>query len=168
MPVDATTSVSPPSFIRSPSELSPSEKQDLQQLKLLDAEVRLHEHVHAMRSVGYIRSAPSYTYKVGPDGRSYAVNGEVTVDGAAPTTPEEAIAKARVLGMAASAPTDSSVQDGAAAMDAYAYVHTAQQIIMNRQNAANLGSDQAIAASIDARLRRYSYVPLNPSVMAWV
>lgn len=121
-----------------------------------------------MRSVGYIRSAPSFIYQVGPDGKSYAVNGQVTVDGAAPLTPEQAIAKARVLGMSASAPGDASIQDAAAAAAAYAYVRTARQIIMSRQGPADLSADPNVAASIDARLKRYSYVPLNPMVMAWV
>jgi hypothetical protein len=168
MTTDSTPSIQNARFCRSFNELTPAEQREVRRLQRLDQEVRLHEQIHAKRAMGFVRSAPSYTYEVGPDGKSYAVNGQVTVDGGAPMTPEDAIAKARLLGLAACAPGDPSLQDSMAAMNAYAYVRTAKEVIMNRSGPSNLSTDPDVAAQQAELLRRYSYDPLNPYILAWV
>lgn len=82
----------------------------LAQLKAADREVRAHEQAHMAAGAGITGSA-SYTYKTGPDGKQYAVAGEVPVDTSAGRTPEETLAKAQKIRAAALAPAQPSAQD---------------------------------------------------------
>lgn len=82
----------------------------LAQLKAADREVRAHEQAHMAAGAG-ITGAASYTYKTGPDGKQYAVAGEVPVDTSAGRTPEETLAKAQKIRAAALAPAQPSAQD---------------------------------------------------------
>ena len=84
----------------------------LAQLAETDRHVRAHEQAHLAAAGGYARSGPSYTYVTGPDGKQYAVGGEVAIDTSAiPGNPQETIRKARVVEAAANAPVDPSPQD---------------------------------------------------------
>lgn len=82
----------------------------LAQLKAADREVRAHEQAHMAAGAG-ITGLASYTYKTGPDGKQYAVAGEVPVDTSAGRTPEETLAKAQKIRAAALAPAQPSAQD---------------------------------------------------------
>jgi hypothetical protein len=53
----------------------------------------------------------SYTYETGPDGRRYAVGGEVPVSLSPGRTPDETIQNAETVRAAALAPADPSAQD---------------------------------------------------------
>ncbi len=99
----------------SAANLSAEEKREVQQLKRVDAEVRRHEAAHASAG-GAFTGSPSYTYQTGPDGKRYAVGGEVSID-ASPVAgdPEATIAKMRTVRRAANAPADPSGQDRAVA-----------------------------------------------------
>ncbi|MEE4244192.1 MAG: putative metalloprotease CJM1_0395 family protein, partial [Kangiellaceae bacterium] len=55
------------------------EQSEVQELAARDREVRAHEASHAGVG-GKYAGAPSYTYQRGPDGRQYAVAGEVSID----------------------------------------------------------------------------------------
>jgi len=55
---------------------------------------------------------PSYSYATGPDGKLYAVGGDVTLDDSPdPRGPEETIQKEQTIIAAANAPADPSMQD---------------------------------------------------------
>ena len=56
--------------------MSNEERQVIAELKSTDREVRAHEQAHAIAG-GQHAGAPSYEYQRGPDGRQYAVGGEV-------------------------------------------------------------------------------------------
>ena len=59
--------------------LTAEEQEVVEALRQRDAEVRRHEQAH--KSVGgQYAGAISYTYQSGPDGRRYAVGGEVPID----------------------------------------------------------------------------------------
>ncbi|HFQ80070.1 MAG TPA: hypothetical protein ENK33_01705, partial [Desulfobacterales bacterium] len=60
--------------------LSSSEKLLIAQLQKVDQEVHNHELAHLAAAGGYARSGASYQYQTGPDGRKYAVGGEVQID----------------------------------------------------------------------------------------
>jgi hypothetical protein len=60
---------------------------------------------------GLVTNAASYTYTYGPDGKQYAVGGEVGIDTSAESKPEANIAKGRQIQAAALAPGDPSAQD---------------------------------------------------------
>ncbi|MDY0269614.1 putative metalloprotease CJM1_0395 family protein [Trichloromonas sp.] len=87
------------------------EAQQILQLARIDRQVRAHEAAHSAAG-GQYAGAPSYSYKQGPDGKRYAVAGEVPID-VSPVSgdPEASIQKARVVRAAALAPADPSPQD---------------------------------------------------------
>ncbi|GAC1034965.1 hypothetical protein thsps21_57940 [Pseudomonas sp. No.21] len=99
------------------------EQQDLQEIAELaarDREVRAHEQAHASVGAAYAGS-PSYTFKRGPDGQSYAVGGEVGIDvSAVAGDPEATLRKMEVVQRAALAPADPSAQDRRVAAEAAA------------------------------------------------
>jgi len=94
-----------------PDGLTDSQRQEVQQLQRIDAEVRRHEQAHA--SAGGIHAgSPTYQYQRGPDGRLYAVGGEVRINaGPVPGNPEATISKMRQVRRAALAPATPSSQD---------------------------------------------------------
>jgi len=82
-----------------------------------DAEVRAHEAAHQAAG-GELAGAASFTFERGPDGRSYAVGGEVPIRLREGRTPEETVALAQRVRRAALAPASPSAQDLAVAADA--------------------------------------------------
>ncbi|MHA6495084.1 putative metalloprotease CJM1_0395 family protein [Pseudomonas borbori] len=87
------------------------EQLEVAKLVRLDQEVRTHEQAHAAVG-GRYAGAPSYTYATGPDGKRYAVGGEVSIDsGAIPGNPEATLRKMEVVLRAALAPAEPSAQD---------------------------------------------------------
>lgn len=102
------------------SGTSEAEQAQISALKARDREVRDHEQAHA-RVGGEYAGDPSYEYEAGPDGRNYAVAGEVPIDSApVPGDPEATVAKMDVVEAAALAPADPSSQDRRVAAEAAA------------------------------------------------
>lgn len=87
-------------------------QQVISQLKARDTEVRAHEMAHLVAAGSYARGGMSFTYQTGPDGRQYAIGGEVGID-TSPITgdPEATMQKAMVVQRAALAPAEPSAQD---------------------------------------------------------
>ncbi len=84
----------------------------LDQLQQIDREVRRHEMAHVAAGGRYITSGASFTYKKGPDGRNYAVAGEVGIDTSpVPGDPQATLQKMRQVKSAALAPANPSSQD---------------------------------------------------------
>jgi len=83
---------------------------EIQKLAQIDQRVRAHELAH-MAVGGQYAGAPSYSYVVGPDGKLYAVAGEVPIDLSEEPTPEATVNKMRQVIAAALAPADPSPQD---------------------------------------------------------
>lgn len=52
----------------------------LDQLQQRDQEVRLQEMMHHQAAGQYALGPPQYTYRTGPDGKSYAIGGQVSLD----------------------------------------------------------------------------------------
>jgi hypothetical protein len=93
-------------------QLSEEERRVVEQLKTRDREVRAHEQAHLAAAGPYARGAPKFEYQEGPDGRRYAVGGEVEIDTSPiPGDPEATLRKAQVLRAAAMAPAEPSAQD---------------------------------------------------------
>jgi hypothetical protein len=92
--------------------LSPEAAAQVAKLKARDASVRAHEEAHITAGAGVVKGGASFTYQEGPDGQSYAVGGEVSVDTApVPGNPSATIAKADAIRAAALAPADPSGED---------------------------------------------------------
>ncbi|SIN72585.1 SprA-related family protein [Sulfurivirga caldicuralii] len=81
------------------------------QLKARDREVRAHEMAHLAAAGSYATSGARYTYQTGPDGRRYAIGGEVGIDVSPEPDPEKTLAKMQVVQQAALAPANPSAQD---------------------------------------------------------
>lgn len=107
------------------NKLNPEEEKVLQELQARDAEVRQHEAAH--QSAGAPTGAASYTYQEGPDGKMYAIGGEVSVSIKSGATPEETIANAKAVIASAMAPADPSPQDHAVATSAKMMMQKAEQ-----------------------------------------
>jgi len=91
-------------------ELSTGEKSQIAKLQQRDAHVKAHEAAHM--STGVAVSGASFEYQRGPDGKLYAVGGEVAIDvGGNATSPEGKIAHAQKVRAAALAPGDPSPAD---------------------------------------------------------
>jgi hypothetical protein len=94
----------------SSAELTEEDEKKVQSLKDRDREVRIHEQAHAAVG-GQYAGAPSYEYESGPDGKRYAVGGEVSIDVSEENEPEDTIQKMQVVRAAALAPAEPSTQD---------------------------------------------------------
>ena len=103
-----------------------AEQKIINELKLRDQEVRTHELAHAAVG-GPSTGAPSYTFEVGPDGKKYAVAGEVSVDlSPVDGNPRATIAKMQKVHAAALAPANPSIQDTRVAASAARSILQAQ------------------------------------------
>lgn len=116
----------------------------ISQLESRDREVRIHEQAHAAVGGQYVTSGPSYTYQTGPDGKRYAVGGNVGIDvSPIPNDPQATLAKARQVIQAAMAPAQPSSQDYAVAQSAQAMMQQAQQELATQQQASMTGETDA-------------------------
>ena len=100
-----------------PGELTESKQAQVQQLQRIDAEVKRHERAHRAAGGPYA-GPPSYQYVKGPDGKLYAVSGEVSIDAGPEASPEATIQKLETVIRAANAPANPSAQDKAVAAQA--------------------------------------------------
>ena len=92
--------------------LTRAEMRVIEQLKQTDAKVRQHEMAHIAAGGRYITSGANFTYKRGPDGKNYAVGGEVHIDTSeVPGDPQATLKKMNQVRNAALAPADPSAQD---------------------------------------------------------
>ena len=100
------------------TELTEQEREQIKELQARDREVRAHEQAHATAG-GQYAGAPEYEMEKGPDGRSYAVGGHVSIS-TSPIAgdPEATIAKMDVVKRAALAPVEPSGADRSVAADA--------------------------------------------------
>ena len=121
-----------------PNELSDNARQAVTELQARDTEVRAHEAAHQAAGGGMTGGA-SYTYEKGPDGRMYAVGGEVSISTKGGSTPEETIANARQVQAAAMAPANPSGQDFAVASSAKVMEMKAQQELAKEKQAKMRG-----------------------------
>lgn len=110
----------------SSDELSKDELRLVQDLQSRDSEVKAHEAAHQAAGGG-MTGAASYTYQQGPDGKMYAIGGEVSITMKSGSTPEETIRNARQIAASAMAAGNPSPQDHAVASSARIMEMKAQQ-----------------------------------------
>ena len=132
---------------RQPGEkLTPEELRIIAKLREIDRRVRAHEMAHLMAAGRYVISGPHYKYETGPDGKRYAVAGEVEIDTSEEKDPEETIKKMEVVKRAALAPADPSPQDYRVAQEA------AMKEMKARQELARKRGKQTKTHSIDLQV----------------
>ncbi len=140
------------------SELTEEEQREVEELQERDREVRRHEQAHKSAAGRYASGAPSFEYEVGPDGRRYAVGGEVSIDvSPVPDDPQATIDKMRQVRSAATAPAEPSNQDRQVA---------AKAAQIEQQARADLAASKSEEASTDEDtnadpLRPESIIPDN-------
>ena len=88
----------------------PKLQEEILKLQEVDTHVKNHEAAHKAAGGEFAGSA-SYSYTIGPDGKKYAVAGEVPIAIKKGKTPAETIANMEKVKAAALAPADPSPQD---------------------------------------------------------
>jgi len=92
-------------------ELEADDLQLVRQLQSRDREVRTHEQAHASVG-GNLAGAPNLSFTTGPDGKRYAVSGDVSIDvSPVANDPAATIRKLEQVQRAALAPANPSSQD---------------------------------------------------------
>ena len=99
-------------------ELTPEEKKQVENLKKIDQEVKNHERAHMAAGSGLIIGGANFEYQRGPDGKMYAVGGEVKIDTSRENDPEATIRKMQKVRRAALAPAQPSATDRSVAAQA--------------------------------------------------
>jgi hypothetical protein len=100
-------------------QLTPEEQKQVAELEKRDQEVRRHEQAHQAAAGSYALGGPSFRYQTGPNGKRYAVGGEVQIDTSKISGDSAAtVRKMRTVQRAALAPADPSPQDRRMAAEA--------------------------------------------------
>lgn len=133
-------------------DLTAAEVEQVKALQERDAEVRRHEQAHAAAG-GTTTGSPTYTYTTGPDGRQYAVAGEVSVRFSSSNDPEKTIAEAQQIKRAATAPAEPSAQDYAVAREADQRIAQARQELI--EIALEDSQEQPPATQVNSRAKGY-------------
>lgn len=115
--------------------ITDEQQRQVEELKKRDTEVKAHEAAHVAAGGQYVRGGASYTYQSGPDGKRYAVGGEVSID-VSPVSgdPAATVAKMRTIKRAAMAPANPSGADQAVAAAATSAEIKAQQELMEKRS----------------------------------
>lgn len=106
------------SAITGGEDLTPEQKREVEQLKKGDQEVKSHERAHMAAGSGVVIGGANYEYQRGPDGKMYAVGGEVKIDTSRENNPAQTIRKMQQVRRAALAPAQPSAQDRSVAAHA--------------------------------------------------
>ncbi len=107
-------------------------EEQIAELRRIDADVRAHEAAHA-RVGGSLAGPPRYQYELGPDGKMYAVGGEVNISIPRGRNPEETIRIMSTVKAAATAVSDMSPADARVASYAARRIHQAMQEMRKMQ-----------------------------------
>jgi hypothetical protein len=131
------------------AKTSDEDSQEIMQLAERDRHVRAHEAAHMAAGGQYVRGGATFQYQKGPDGKMYAVGGEVSID-ASPVKgdPQATISKMQVVKGAALAPGDPSGQDRSVAAAASAAEAQARQELAKKAMTGNEnGNEPAVIGS---------------------
>lgn len=132
-------------------ELGEEERRIVAEMEKRDQEVRRHEQAHLSAGAGVVAGGASYETSTGPDGRQYAVGGEVQIDTSEGANPEASIAKARKIRSAALAPAEPSGQDRLVAAKASQLEREALQEKREQEAALQQGALDGAEASGSAQ-----------------
>lgn len=151
----------------STEELSKEERRQVAQLKRRDRKVRAHEAAHVATGGGHVRGGAQFSYQTGPDGKRYAIGGEVSID-ASPVrdNPEATIRKMQVVRRAALAPADPSGQDRAVAAAASVREVQARRELSAEQAEEARGDNRTSAPTIHPGYHGYAPVQAAEAAVA--
>lgn len=120
---------------------------EIKRMKAWEAHVIAHERMHMLAGGGMV-GAPSYVYKMGPDGKAYITGGEVTLYVPKAASLEGSEASLSKLKAAALAPLDPSPKDMAAAAMATSIIERVRKMIHKKQMTEAYEKSQEIELSI--------------------
>lgn len=131
--------------------LTQAQQSEVRKLQSRNRDVVAHEEAH--KSVGgSLAGAISYTYERGPNGKRYAVGGDVPIQiSQDPNNPQNTIARMRQVIAAALAPVDPSAQDRAVAARATQIMVSAQRSLLVQSKSANSGDSGAAASGTGSK-----------------
>jgi hypothetical protein len=141
------------------ANVSDEDTRKVQQLSQRDREVRAHEAAHVAAGGQYVKGGATFQYQKGPDGKMYAVGGEVSID-TSPVKgdPQATIIKMEAIKRAAMAPADPSGQDRAVAGAAASAEAQARQEASQKTTGGSKKENAAIGLSnIKEPLKTSSY-----------
>ena len=141
-------------------QLTEAQQQRVAELQQIDRNVRAHEQAHIAAGHGVVTSGPNYTYTYGPDGKQYAVGGEVGIDTSYERKPEANINKGIRIQAAALAPKDPSTQDYRVASVGEQMESTGRTDLRQEQ-AEQQAEEQAAAAAQQAAAQKTQTEGLN-------
>jgi len=118
------------------AEQTGSEKELIAKLQARDMEVRAHEAAHLAAAGGIAAGGASFSYQRGPDGKMYAIGGEVPISTSGGGSAQEKVELMRQVAAAAMAPADPSPQDYAVAANARSEEMRALQELRKEQEQA--------------------------------
>lgn len=144
-------------------ELS-QEAEEIRQLQVRDREVRAHEAAHASTGGSYA-GGPSYSLERGPDGQSYAVGGEVSID-ISPIAgdPQATIQKAQQVRAAALAPAEPSAQDMKVAQRAQSMAAEARVELAQKQSEELKEVDPEASSAADGETEEDAASSVSPQL----
>lgn len=139
------------------TQLTEEQQREVEELKKRDQEVRAHELAHLAAAGAHAGGGISFEYRQGPDGKRYAVGGEVSIDtSAVANDPEATLRKARQIQAAAYAPAEPSGQDRAVGQQAAQMAAQAQQEILELKSAQTDTGKPNTQSEGNIRLRSYT------------
>ncbi len=129
-------------------ELTQEDQEQVDELKERDQEVRRHEQAHKGSAGSLAQGGPTFSFQRGPDGKQYAVGGEVQID-TSPVDgdPAATIRKMQAVRRAALSPAEPSSQDRSVAAQAARAAQQARQEL--REQSADNGEQAGSAPSVD-------------------
>ena len=143
-------------------ELSEEDKEVVDKLKKRDQEVKTHEQAHMAAGGQYVRGGASYTYQSGPDGKRYAIGGEVNIDTSPiPGKPDATITKMMTVRAAALAPAEPSGKDQAVAASATQAMAKAQAEKAKMRTEEAKGDKQDSSSSVQPNKKDTTQEPEN-------
>ena len=131
-----------------PQGLSEEQLKQVRDLKKIDREVRAHERSH-QNAAPELTGPASFQTVRGPDGKLYAVGGEVSIDTGEAATPEATIQKLKRVIKAALAPLEPSSQDRKVAAQARGEISEARGEIRQEKAQERRETQEAAEESQD-------------------
>lgn len=122
---------------------TPDEQRELRELRETDRQVRRQQRIHATMAGSTAPTGAEYEFSVGPDGRRYAVSGDVRIQLSSGDNPEESIRLAKEAYRAATVPRTPDARDRSIAAEA------ARQIFVNQHRLDSSASPEYASPSLD-------------------
>lgn len=120
-----------------------AEAAQIAELAKRDVEVKTHEQAHAAVG-GSLAQSPTYEYEKGPDGRRYAVDGEVSIDvSTIAGDPQATLNKMQKVYAAAMAPVQPSMADIRVAAQALQNISEAKQALVVERQQSVMTSEES-------------------------